>query len=156
MTTCYLGLGSNLRSPERQIRQAVNELHQLPRSLITQVSSLYFSKPSGARAQPTYCNMVVELHTSLPARVLLRLCQQIENRHQRLRKKRWGARTLDIDVLLYGEKRINNKDLVVPHPQMTHRDFVLQPLLEIAPTARLPAGELLVSYLKDCAVHLLS
>lgn len=150
MTRCYLGLGSNLRSPERQIRQAITELRQLPRSVVTLVSSLYFSRPAGMRSQPTYCNMVIAMETSLPARRVLSYCQRIENRHQRLRKKHWGARTLDIDLLLYGKHQINNDVLIVPHPHMIHRDFVLMPLLEISPTTRLPTGEPLESFLAGC------
>jgi 2-amino-4-hydroxy-6-hydroxymethyldihydropteridine diphosphokinase len=98
--------------------------------------------------------MVIALHTSLPARSLLGYCQRIEEKHQRLHKKRWGARTLDIDLLLYGDHIINHHDIVVPHPEMIHRDFVLVPLLEISPEATLPSGEPLASHLKHCETYL--
>ena len=156
MTRCFLGLGSNLRSPERQLRQALTQLHKLPRSVVTDSSSLYLSLPCGVRSQPRYFNMVVAINTLLTAKQLLIHCQRIENNHQRLRKKHWGARTLDIDLLLYGDKIIHQEGLDVPHPHMVHRDFVLVPLLEICPSAQLPTGEPLVSYLKACEAYLLA
>jgi len=155
MTLCYLGLGSNLRSPQRQLRQAITLLQKLPRTTITSISSLYFSKPLGIRAQPYYCNLVIALHTSLSPFWLLHYCQSIEKKHQRVRKKRWGARTLDIDILLFGETIMTTNKLVLPHPQMLHRDFVLIPLLEIAPDIRLPNGEHLGSYLQNCEEYLI-
>ena len=154
MRCCYLGLGSNLRSPERQLRQALHQLQKLPQSVITKISQIYFSKPYGPRAQPPYANMVVSMSTSLSAERLLQACQWIENQHQRIRKKHWGARTLDIDLLLYGQQVIQSHLLKVPHPEMLKRDFVLVPLLEIAPKVALPSGELVVSYLKHCETHL--
>lgn len=154
MTLCYLGLGSNLRSPERQLRQATLLLNKVPRSVVMSASKIYSSQPWGIRSQPPYCNMVIALHTSLSPERLLHYCQQIENKQQRLRKKRWGARTIDIDVLLYGNHVINKHNLVVPHPEMLNRDFVLVPLLEIKPTILLPTGEPLVSYLKHCEKYL--
>lgn len=156
MTLCYLGLGSNLRSPERQLRQAIHQLHKLPRSVITNISSLYFSEPCGIHAQPTYCNMVLALRTALPPLRLLNYCQRIEQKQRRLRKKNGGARTLDIDLLLYGEQSIQHADLTIPHPQMTNRDFVLVPLLEISPLAHLPTGEPIGFYLKHCEKYLYS
>jgi 2-amino-4-hydroxy-6-hydroxymethyldihydropteridine diphosphokinase len=154
MILCYLGLGSNLHSPERQLRQAIVELRKLPRTVVTNVSNLYFSRPCGMRSQPPYCNMVIAINTLLPAKALLNQCHRIEKKHQRVRKTRWGARTLDIDLLLYGEHVINHADLIVPHPRMTQRDFVLTPMLEIAPKVALPSGEPIAAYLKDCQKYL--
>lgn len=154
MTLSYLGLGSNLRTPERQLRQAITLVKRLPRSALVAISNIYFSEPYGVHAQPPYCNMVVAVETSLSPRSLLNFCQNIENKHQRVRKKRWGARTLDIDVLLYGTQVIDKPDLTIPHPHMLKRDFVLVPLLEICPEARLPNGEPLVSSLKHCETYL--
>jgi 2-amino-4-hydroxy-6-hydroxymethyldihydropteridine diphosphokinase len=154
MTLCYLGLGSNLRSPERQLRRAIILLKRLPKSTVVAISNIYFSRPYGVHSQPPYCNMVIALNTSLPAHSLLRFCQRIENIQQRVRKKRWGARTLDIDVLLYGKQMINHPNLIVPHPEMVKRDFVLVPLLEISPNAQLPNEASLVSYLKHCETYL--
>jgi len=150
MTVCYLGLGSNLRSPVRQLRQAIAKLQKLPASTIVSISTIYISKPCGVRAQPNYCNLVVAMHTSLPILRLLHHCQTIENSHRRLRKKRWGARTLDIDLLLYGSQILNTPNLVIPHPHMLERDFVLVPLLEISPNIQLPNGQLLATYLPAC------
>ncbi len=154
MIRCYLGLGSNLRSPQRQLKQAIHQLKKLPRSVITHLSRVYYSQPCGVRAQPPYYNMVLEIYTSLPAKRLLYCCQQIENKQQRLRKKRWGARTLDIDLLLYGVVCVDQPNLIVPHPQMIKRDFVLAPLLEISPDIRLPNGEYIASYYKNCETYL--
>ena len=128
---CYLGLGSNLASPERQLRQAIHKLQRLPRTVLKRCSSIYHTEPYGRRAQPPYQNMVVELYTSLPAERLLHLCQQIENKQGRVRKVRWGARTLDIDILFYGNHRINTPTLTVPHPGILLRDFVSIPLSEL-------------------------
>lgn len=153
MTRCYLGLGSNLRSPTRQLRQAVATLRLLPRSTVIKLSRIYVSKPLGVRAQPAYCNMVISLQTSLPAKSLLYHCQLIENKQQRTRKLHWGARTLDIDLLLYGNQVIGMRDLIVPHPHMLTRDFVLIPLLEIEPSVRMPSGQLINRHLTSCEKH---
>ena len=154
MTLCFLGLGSNLGSPRRKLKLAINLLHTLPRSIIINQSSVYHSRPCGVRSQPLYCNMVIGINTSLSALHLLKYCQHIETKCHRIRKRRWGARTIDIDVLLYGEQVIDHHELKVPHPEMTHRDFVLVPLLEISPQACLPSGQPLVSYLSQCKPYL--
>jgi len=140
MNQCYLSLGSNLRVPQRQLRLAVAQLRKLPHSSVIKVSSLYLSRPWGPVSQPNYCNIVLALITSLSPSALLRYCQLIENRQLRVRKKRWGPRTLDIDILLYGNYAIHQHDLIIPHPRMTERDFILVPLLEIAPDIYLPSG----------------
>lgn len=155
MTLCYLGLGSNLAMPQRQLKRALSALRTLPYSTITAQSRVYISKPLGVRAQPSYYNMVVAIQTSLPAKSLLNYCQSIETRQKRLRKTHWGARTLDIDILLYGEKSIHVHDLKIPHPYMTERDFVLIPLLEIAPLACLPDGQPIRAYLPACKTHVI-
>ena len=150
MTLCYLGLGSNLNTPPRQLRRALAWLHKLPDSTLTHISRLYTSSPSGVRSQPPYCNMVIALQTTLyPERLLLH-CQAIEKKLKRLRKRRWGARTIDIDILLYGNRQIHTQNLTVPHPELCRRDFVLIPLLEIAPNITLPGGEPLAPYLLTC------
>ena len=135
MTRCYLGLGSNLRSPNRQLRKALVELRQLPRSVIVATSGIYSTKAWGMRGQPNYANMVIAIETKLPAQTVLTYCQQIENKQSRIRKIRLGSRTLDIDLLLYGTQTIATPTLTIPHPRMLLRDFVLIPLLEIAPNA---------------------
>jgi len=154
MINCYLGLGSNLRYPKRQLKQAITHLQKVPRSVVLKISSLYLSRPWGVRAQPPYYNMVLLLHTTLPPQQLLHYCQQIENKLQRVRKKHWGARTLDIDLLLYGQTNVQTHNLTIPHPHLLHRDFVLVPLLEIAPEVQLPNGQYVAHYLKFCEKHL--
>lgn len=131
---CYLGLGSNLNSPERQLRRAIDALRKLPDSYIAQVASFYRSEAWGRKAQPKFCNTVVALQTRLPPQRLLDYCQKIEQQQRRVRKIKWGSRTLDIDILLYGSQNINTMTLKIPHPRIKERDFVVLPLLEIAPS----------------------
>ena len=138
MITCYLGLGSNLNRPKNQVRLAIQALKKLPLSRLTKVSSLYQSTPAKGLIQPSLCNAVVLLETRLPAHILLQHCQAIEMLQKRTRLKRFNARTLDIDILLYGTHTIQTPILTIPHPRLHIRDFVLQPLLEIWPDATLP------------------
>jgi 2-amino-4-hydroxy-6-hydroxymethyldihydropteridine diphosphokinase len=149
MTDAYIGLGSNLDDPEKQLRKAVSSLQQLPDTTIVRVSSFYQTKPVGPEDQPDYINAVALLKTGLTARQLLEHMQAIENSHGRIRDLRWGSRTLDLDLLLYGSDIINDDDLTVPHPEMHKRGFVLFPLYEIAPDISIPghgsATELLQS-----------
>lgn len=153
MPLCYLGLGSNLSIPKRQLNLALRALRELPQTRITNISPFYHSQPAGVTGQPIYCNAVVEIKTTLEPHTLLSSCQTIENKQQRLRKKRWGARTLDIDLLLYGNQVIQTHDLVIPHPRLHLRDFVLKPLLDIWPHARLPDGTCLSRYLQAMTQH---
>ena len=138
--TAYIGLGSNLNGPRRQIQQAVQRLSKLPHSRISKKSSLYRSKAVGPGDQPDYINSVIALRTELEPTALLDLLQQIENSQHRTRTIRWGARTLDLDILLYGDLTIANERLTIPHPQLQHRNFVLYPLAEIEPELCLPNG----------------
>ncbi len=140
----YIGLGSNLENPVDQInsaRLAINHLQDVQESAF---SSLYRSAPMGPKDQPDYINAVLAIQTSLEPLDLLRKLQQIENQHGRIRKnQRWGARTLDLDILLYGNQQIDHSDLQVPHYGMADRAFVLYPLQEIAPELDIPGmGEL--------------
>lgn len=128
MNKCYLSLGSNQKGPERQIQQAIKALRALPSSSVIKVSSLYWSKAWGLQQQQDFCNVVVALITTLPPLKLLHACQAIEQSQGRVRKKKWGPRTLDIDILLYADRRINSKALQIPHPHMHDRDFVMTPL----------------------------
>jgi len=148
MTTCYLALGSNLKSPRRQIQQALKAIRRTPEVCLKQISPIYQSYPQGVTklSQPTYFNAVIMIETSLSPMNLLHFCQKLENKHKRLRLKPWGARTMDIDILLYGKRTLNLKHLTVPHPRMHERDFVLVPLLDIWPDAHLPGGQIA----KDC------
>ena len=138
MTLAYIGLGSNLAEPQSQVEGALSELESLPRSRVIARSSLYRSAPVGHAAQPDFINAVAALETALGARGLLRELQAIENRHARSRSFPSAPRTLDLDLLLFGDERLADADLVVPHPRMHERAFVLEPLLEIAPDALIP------------------
>ena len=138
--TAYIALGSNLDDPQSHVRQAMAELNRLPVSQCTAYSSLYRSPPMGPQDQPEYINAVVRLGTDLSAVELLNAMQSLEWAHGRRRQseRRWGARTLDLDLLLYGEQSIQTDRLQVPHPGMADRDFVLRPLYEIEPHLQVP------------------
>lgn len=138
MNLCYLGLGSNQKFPERQIRQAVESIKKMRSTAVLKVSSLYWNKAWGLQVQQDFCNVIVEIVTQLPPQLLLKYCKQIEEKQGRIRKRHWGPRTLDIDIILYGSRNINTHNLSIPHPYMTVRDFVLTPLLEINPSIQLP------------------
>lgn len=155
MNRCYLALGSNLRCPERQLRQALHALRTLPRTWVTRQSSLYHTRPLGLRTQPAFCNMVIELATTLPVKQMLNHCQAIERQFQRAYRKHWGPRTLDIDMLLYGNLTLQTPRLTLPHPHMLQRDFVLVPLLEINQAVCMPNGQLFSHYLDSCTRYII-
>lgn len=134
----YIGLGSNLDDPPAQLRRALAELDVLPHSRLVAHSRLYHSAPLGPPGQPDYVNAVAVLATELPPRALLTALQQLEDRHGRIRGAHWGPRTLDLDILLYGEQRIDLPGLRVPHPELAKRAFVLFPLQEVAPDLQVP------------------
>ncbi len=134
-----IALGSNLDDPLLQVTLAAKALDALPNSECLRLSSLYISAPMGAVVQPDYVNAVAVLDTRLPPRKLLRHLQDIENRQGRVRKgQHWGPRTLDLDLLLYGDLRQNDPVLTLPHPGLAQRNFVLFPLFEIAPDLEIP------------------
>jgi 2-amino-4-hydroxy-6-hydroxymethyldihydropteridine diphosphokinase len=133
VTTAYVGIGSNLNDPRAQVLQAFTELDGLPRTRVVKKSSLYRTAPMGHAAQPDFINAVAQLETGLPAEHLLAELQGLEARHGRERSFPNAPRTLDLDVLLFGNAEIRSKALTVPHPRMHERAFVLKPLLEIAP-----------------------
>ncbi|MDG1750127.1 MAG: 2-amino-4-hydroxy-6-hydroxymethyldihydropteridine diphosphokinase [Thalassotalea sp.] len=154
MTLAYIGLGSNLSDPEAQIHQAIVNIKSIPNSHITQISSLYFSRPMGPQDQPDYMNAVLALDTQFSALELLDHLQTIENNAGRVRKEnRWGARILDLDILLFGDKTINTERLIVPHYGMKAREFVLIPLAEIAETLLLPDGDSVSTLAKNIATN---
>ena len=153
MTICYLGLGSNLRTPKRQMHQALRLLMNLPKTTLKKKSPLIQSEPSGVRGQPTYINAVVMLKTQLPPLSLLKHCQAIEKKQGRVRKKKWGARTLDIDLLLYGNRTLNKPRLTIPHPRLTQRDFMLTPLLTLDEHVCLPDGSSVLEHQKRISNH---
>ena len=141
MQRVYLGLGANLNSPKKQLDNAVIALKSLPNSEFIACSHYYASKPMGPQDQPDYVNAVACINTLLEPEQLLDLTQAIELKHGRVRKaERWGARTLDIDILLFGEHILNTERLTVPHYGLNEREFVIYPLQEIAPELILPSG----------------
>lgn len=142
MALAYIGLGSNLADPQVQISSALDKLAQLEHCQISKVSSLYFSRPMGPQDQPDYMNAVVAIETNLSAIVLLDQLQNIEQNAGRVRKdNRWGARVLDLDILLFAREIINTQRLTIPHYGLKRREFVLLPLAEIAPYLVLPDGD---------------
>ncbi len=138
MTRAAIGLGSNLGDRARHIADAVGSLAET--GSLVRVSSLYETAPVGGPEQGPYVNAVVVIETDLVVRDLLVRCLEIEREHGRERRERWGPRTLDLDVLLYGQQSVAGPDLTVPHPRMTQRRFVLEPLLEAWPDASMPDG----------------
>ena len=144
MKRVFIAVGSNLSEPVRQAEVAINALRLLPKSQFVKASSLYSSKPMGPQEQPDYINAVVEIETLLSPIELLDCTQQIENAQGRTRKtERWGSRTLDLDILLYGDEIIESDRLTIPHYGMKVREFVLYPLSELAPKLQLPDGTVL-------------
>ena len=150
MTRCYIGLGSNLANPAEQLRSALAAMETIPQTRVAACSAFYCSAPIGPGEQPDYVNAVACLDTELDATALLDALQQIENRHGRERSVRWGARTLDLDILLFGSEIIDTARLSVPHPRMAERNFVLQPLAELAPELTMPDGRSVQALLQQC------
>lgn len=135
MALAYIGLGSNLENPVAQVRQALDELDGLPLSSLVAQSSLYATPPLGPQDQPDFINAVAVVKTALSPLSLLDQLQALEQRHRRQRLRHWGPRTLDLDLLLYGQQTIERPRLRVPHPHMHKRAFVLVPLAEVTTTA---------------------
>jgi len=148
-TTCYLGLGSNLAnelgSPTEHLQQALLSLEQHQDIRELRVSSYYASAPMGPQDQPDFINAVVEIETTLAPLALLALCQQLEKQAQRERVRRWGERSLDVDILLYGQQQIDEPALIVPHAGLHERNFMLVPLRELAPELMIK-GQLLSAH----------
>ena len=153
MAIAYIALGSNLHTPREQLKRALNALAQLPQTQLMAVSSFYRSKPLGPQDQPDYLNAAVEISTALSPLALLDELQRIENEQGRVRLRRWGERTLDLDILLYGDEIIQTDRLTVPHYDMHNREFVIVPLVEIAPNLILPNGQKLAELADRFTVH---
>lgn len=147
----YIALGSNQSSPLEQITSALAALAAIPKSQIVATSSYYRTPPLGPQDQPDYLNAAVALETRLSALELLEYTQQIELAHGRERKaERWGPRTLDLDIMLYGKQTMHTERLTIPHYDMKNRAFMLVPLLEIAPDCCFPDGQPVA----ECLAHL--
>ena len=147
----FIGLGSNLRSPEHQILLAFDELAVLRDSRLTARSSIYRTAPIGYADQPDFVNGVAEVMTRLSPEQLLDALLEIERRHGRVREMVNGPRTLDLDVLLYGDFELETERLRLPHPRAHERAFVLHPLLEIAPDIAIPGRGPARKWLAACA-----
>ncbi|ABU78421.1 MULTISPECIES: 2-amino-4-hydroxy-6-hydroxymethyldihydropteridine diphosphokinase [Cronobacter] len=154
MTLAFIALGSNLAEPLTQVNNALAALARIPGSRVVATSSFYRTPPLGPQDQPDYLNAAVALETTLSAEALLDNTQRIELEQGRVRKaERWGPRTLDLDIMLFGDATINTERLIVPHYDMKNRAFMLLPLSEIAPALRFPDGERLADVLErlDCS-----
>ena len=148
--TAYVGLGSNLGDRAAHLADAVERLRRTPAVRVTALSSLLENLAIGGPAgSPPFLNAVVELRTTLSPHALLQAMQAIEADLGRVRHERWGPRTIDLDLLLFGDRTIESTDLTVPHPLMHARRFVLQPLAEIAPTAFHPSSRTTVAALLE-------
>lgn len=153
MVAAFIGLGSNLNDPVDQVTMAVTKLAELPETASHSHSSLYQSRPMGGLDQPDYINAVARVDTRLTPEVLLKKLQEIEAAHGRVREERWGARTLDLDLLLYGSITIDTPDLKVPHPGVGERGFVLYPLYEIAPDLEIPGLGAVSELVNNCSTE---
>jgi len=149
MSLVYIGLGANLDQPQQQVEQALIELARLPSSKLVTQSSLYHSKPVGPQDQPDYVNAVALIETELSPLDLLDKLQQLEQEHGRIRKRHWGERTLDLDIILIDNLEIKSERLIVPHPFAQQRSFVIYPLFEISPTLSFPNGKSLEQLLTE-------
>lgn len=141
MVLCYIGLGANLNDPQQQLELALLALAQLPNSRLLRVSSMYGSKPLGPQDQPDYHNAVAEITTSLSPLELLDALQAQEQQQGRIKRRHWGERCIDLDILLYGNDIIQHPRLNIPHLELKKRSFVVVPLHELIPTLTLPDGD---------------
>ncbi len=138
LTRAYIGLGSNLNNPKIQLKRAFSALKEQTYIKISALSKYYISKSLLNTSQPDYCNAVVAIDTTLSAIELLKICQAIEHVAGRVRKKKWEARIIDLDILIFGNKIIRTEKLIIPHAEITKRAFVLIPLFDIAPDLYIP------------------
>lgn len=148
MITVYVGLGSNVGERLDNLRAAVAALHDSNAIEVVRASAVYDTDPVGP-AQPTFLNAVIEIRTSLRPHPLLARLQAIEREVGRVQRERWGPREIDLDLLLYGEEVVSEPGLRVPHASMTQRAFVLVPLADLAPFARVPGAGRVVEHLDE-------
>ncbi|MFI4937585.1 MAG: 2-amino-4-hydroxy-6-hydroxymethyldihydropteridine diphosphokinase [Candidatus Berkiellales bacterium] len=151
MIESFVALGSNVNAPKEQILKAFSALSLLPKTELIQTSSLYQTQPWGKVNQDDFVNAVAKIKTSLSPQDLLTGLLEVEQQAGRVRQEKWGPRTLDCDLLFYGDEEIHASNLIVPHPLMHLRDFVLAPLAEIAPDKML-RGKPVKEWLKE--IHL--
>lgn len=149
MERVFLGLGSNLGDRVKTIRKAKEMISSIPGVSVSSSSSLYETEPVGISDQPMFINAVLEVETDLSPKELFSKLKDIEAKLGRTKTIRWGPRVIDIDILLYGKRIIEGKDLTIPHPEMAKRGFVLVPLCEITPEVRHPKLEKTIRELAD-------
>ncbi|MGB8713591.1 MAG: 2-amino-4-hydroxy-6-hydroxymethyldihydropteridine diphosphokinase [Onishia taeanensis] len=138
LSHAYIGLGSNLDGPRDHVERALRELDGLKLTRLAAASSCYASRPVGPQDQPDFINAVAHIETRLSPLALLDQLQALEQRHARVRRRHWGPRTLDLDLLLYDDQCLDHPRLRLPHPEIARRAFVVVPLHELAPTLELP------------------
>jgi 2-amino-4-hydroxy-6-hydroxymethyldihydropteridine diphosphokinase len=149
----YIGLGSNIEQPYRQIKNAIIALDELAETRVIKDSGYFKSRPMGPKDQPDYVNAVVEIETAIGADDLLGHCQRIEQQQGRIKLRRWGERTIDLDILLYADEQIQTEALSVPHPGICLRDFVYMPLLQLDPDLMIPGRGLLSAIVEKPALE---
>lgn len=157
MNTVYISLGSNIGNRLEYLQQAVRLLQQVERVNVVNVSSVYETDPVGYENQEAFLNMVAEIETLLSPHELLKKCNEIEAKLGRTRDVRWGPRTVDLDILLYNEENMKTEDLIIPHPRMMERGFVLIPLVELQANLIDPLSKQLiadVAHVQKEGVHL--
>lgn len=153
MNTVYIALGANLGDPVETLAEVVQQFKTMPEFERVACSSFYRSAPMGPQDQPDYVNAVLRAHTPLAPLALLDLLQSLEDEFGRVRSRRWGARTLDLDLLLFADLSLQHPRLTVPHPGLAERDFVVVPLHELAPTLRLPDGRQVAALFDTMSNH---
>lgn len=147
--SAFIAIGSNLQNPLQQVKISIVQIQQLPHTHLKKVSSNYLTSPLGPQNQPDFINCVVEISTQLDSEQLLDHLQGIEKLHGRVRNFKWGPRTLDLDILIYGNQVIQTERLIIPHPGLKERVFFIDPLFEIAPKWILPDGEIIADLKKN-------
>ncbi len=159
MASVFIGLGSNLSDPVKQLNTALSSLEKLPKTSVVQTSSFYGSTPLGPADQPDFVNAVCLLDTAFSPLELLAELKKIEADQGRIKKRHWGERLIDLDILLFDELTLTSSVLTIPHQGIASRDFVLIPLLEIAPDLMIPnkgSVQSLISVLQTSYLYPLS